>query len=112
MTLFRPLIRTALGLTLALAAVTVRAETPSALVLTLADGKADPVSLVVPAQVNFILIVRNTGTTPAEFESHRLHIEKIVAPGAELRLPLLLPVGDYPFVDDFHGTAKGVITAK
>ena len=90
-----------------LTAVTTPPET-----VTLTDGKADPTSLDVPAGVPFTLTVRNTGKTPAEFESHRLHIEKIVAPGAELTLPLTLPAGAYPFLDDFHGAAKGVITAK
>jgi hypothetical protein len=101
-----------LALALVLPGRTVRAEASGAVTLTLADGKADPAQLAVPAGVTFTLIVRNTGQSPAEFESKRLHIEKVVAPGAELTLPLTLPAGAYPFVDDFHTGAKGVIAAK
>jgi hypothetical protein len=112
MTLVPTLRWCAIALSLLLPGAQASAVTPVAVTLTLADGTADPVQIAVPAGVAFTLVVRNTGKTPAEFESHRLHIEKIVAPGAELTLPLTLPAGAYPFVDDFHGAAKGVITAK
>lgn len=106
------LLRIAFALAMVLPGLTARAESPTAVTLILADGKADPAQLAVPAGVGFTLIVRNTGQSPAEFESKRLHLEKVVAPGAALTLSLTLAAGTYPFVDDFHGTAKGVITAK
>lgn len=97
-------------LTLA-AATGARADTAAA-TLTFADGSAEPATVEVPAGQEVELVVKNAGKTPAEFESHTLHIEKVVAPGAELKLKLKLPAGSYPFVDDFHAAARGVVVAK
>ncbi|MDE3078648.1 MAG: cupredoxin domain-containing protein [Paracoccaceae bacterium] len=81
-------------------------------VLSLADGTATPTQITVPAGKPFTLTVRNTGKTPAEFESHRLHVEKILPPGKEVQLKLTLPKGRYPFVDEFHPAARGTLVAE
>lgn len=106
MTLFSRAAALALALTPSLAL----AET--APVVTFAGGKADPAQIEIPAGQDVTLTVKNAGKVAIEFESHALHVEKIVAPGAELKLPLKLPAGSYPFVDDFHSATKGVILAK
>lgn len=81
-------------------------------VLSLADGTATPTQITVPAGKPFTLTVRNTGKTPAEFESHRLHVEKILPPGKEVQVKLTLPKGTYPFVDEFHPAARGTLVAE
>lgn len=103
-----------LGIVLLLSTVlasTAGATTPGP-VLSLADGTATPATITAPANTAFTLTVRNTGKTPAEFESHRLHVEKILAPGKTLQLHLNLPKGSYPFADDFHPAARGTVTVK
>jgi hypothetical protein len=78
------------------------------------DGKITPVHLEVPANTRFKIVVHNTGKTASEFESHRLHREKVVAAGHTISVEIHpLAPGKYDFFDDFHEDApKGVIIAK
>jgi hypothetical protein len=78
------------------------------------DGIFTPDHLTVPAGKDVKIVIKNTGTTPGEFESQRLRQEKVLAPGAQSFVVLRrLSAGDYTFFDDFHpGAAQGVITAK
>ena len=82
--------------------------------LEMKDGTFTPDHFTVPAGKNVKIIIRNTGTAPAEFESRRLRKEKVLAPGAESFVVLRdLSPGEYTFFDDFHPDAgQGVITAK
>lgn len=78
------------------------------------DGKVSPQRLEVPANTRFKLELRNTGQTPAEFESAELRKEKVVAPNSTSILVFrTLDPGEYEFFDDFHPDApKAVIVAK
>ncbi len=78
------------------------------------DGKVEPQRLEVPANRRFKLELRNTGTTPAEFESNELRKEKVVAPDSTAILIFrTLDPGEYAFFDDFHPDApKAVLVAK
>lgn len=84
--------------------------------ITLKDGVISPQTIEVPAGKSVNLTVSNTGKAAAEFESKRLRIEKIIAPGKTVTIKLQpLPAGSYPFVEEFHenlDTAKGTIVAK
>jgi hypothetical protein len=84
--------------------------------ITFTDGVVDPQIVDVPAGTAFTLIVKNTGTTPGEFESKSLHIEQIIAPGDLATFQINgLPEGVYKFVEEFHEdqpTGRGVINAK
>ncbi|GGY16722.1 cupredoxin domain-containing protein [Paludibacterium paludis] len=82
--------------------------------LELKDGVLNPSRLVVPADKPFRLEVKNTGKTPAEFESLQLRKEKVLAPGAESVVVFRkISPGEYKFYDEFHmKTAQGVIIAK
>jgi hypothetical protein len=84
--------------------------------ITFTDGVVDPQTIEVPAGVAFTLVVKNAGTTPAEFESKPLHIEQAIAPGATAEINIHpLASGEYKFVEEFHEdqpTARGVISAK
>lgn len=78
------------------------------------DGRLVPDRLNVPAGGVVKIIVRNTGTGPAEFESNSLHVEKVLAPGAESFVVLRkLSPGEYRFFDEFHPEAgDGLIIAE
>ncbi|VFU08957.1 Cupredoxin-like domain-containing protein [Methylocella tundrae] len=78
------------------------------------DGKVAPLRVEVPANTRFKLELRNTGDTPAEFESAELRKEKVLAPNSTSILVFrTLDPGEYQFFDDFHPDApKAVIIAK
>ena len=82
--------------------------------LTIKDHAFSPAELSVPAGQKFKLTVKNMDTTPAEFESHDLKREKVIAPGASVVIPLgPLKAGSYSFVEEYHeDVAKGTLTAK
>lgn len=67
-----------------------------------------------PAGQPVLLVVVNASNERIEFESFKLHREKVIEPGASvsLRLPALRP-GNYDFFDDFHADVpEGVIVAR
>jgi hypothetical protein len=77
------------------------------------DGTLSPQRLEVPAKTRFRLELKNSGTTPAEFESDELKKEKVLAPGSTSSLIFRsLDPGEYPFFDDFHPKARGTLVAK
>lgn len=82
--------------------------------LVIRDHRFEPTELHVPAQKKIKLVIHNQDKTPEEFESHELHREKVIAPGATvtIRLGPLKP-GRYPFVGEFHeDTARGVLIVE
>jgi len=80
------------------------------------DGVVSPQQVEIPANQSVSLTLVNAGNTPAEFESKRLKIEQIVAPGTSVEIALQpLPPGTYPFVEEFHealDTGRGTIVVK
>ena len=77
------------------------------------DGTLTPTRVEVPAKTRFRLELKNSGKTPAEFESNELKKEKVLAPGTTSSLIIRsLDPGEYNFFDDFHQQARGVIVAK
>lgn len=78
------------------------------------DGKLTPVRIEVPANQQVKIELVNSGKTPAEFESHELHIEKVLVPNSKSAVVLRpLDPGQYDYFDDFHEDApKGVLIAK
>lgn len=93
------------------ASLTGAALAQEALTLTIKDHKFDPAELHVGADKAATLVVRNLDSTPEEFESKPLRIEKIVPPRSEASFALRpLKPGRYKFVGEFHeDTAKGEI---
>jgi hypothetical protein len=98
-------------LTLTLA-VPAGAQAPP-ITITVRDNQFVPAEVAVPAGVKAELLVRNEQKTPAEFESHALHREKVIPPGstASIFVGPLKP-GRYEFFDDFHPATKGVVVVK
>ena len=95
----------------ALAPAAVRAQD---LTLTIKDHKFTPSEIKVPANKRVQLTVVNDDTTPEEFDSHALKVEKVV-PGKSKGIVRIGPLkpGRYPFVGEYHeSTAKGVVIAE
>ncbi|MCZ4282949.1 cupredoxin domain-containing protein [Kiloniella laminariae] len=84
--------------------------------LEMRDGQLIPQRIEVEAGTTFKIIVRNTGTMPAEFESLRLRKEKVLSPGATSFVVIRkLSPGSYEFFDEFHldkESAHGLIVAR
>lgn len=103
------------ALTFALSGVSASAS-DAPITITLTDGVIAPQKVEVPAGKATVLKVVNAGKSAAEFESKRLRIEQIIAPGKTVEIKLrALPKGSYPFVEEFHEnleTGRGEIIAK
>ena len=82
--------------------------------VTIEKNRFQPDEIRVKAGTPFVLVVTNKDTTPEEFESKELRIEKVVPGGKTLKIRVrALKPGSYPFVGDFHqATAKGRIIAE
>jgi plastocyanin len=83
------------------------------IVLTIKEHQFTPSELNVPAGERLRIEVENQDSTPAEFESTDLRVEKIVVPGGRIIVVAgPLKPGTYKFFDDYHpDTAKGTMTA-
>lgn len=71
--------------------------------LVLQNGRISPARLEWPAGQRLKLRLHNKGPGPVEFENLELHIEKVLAEGAESFVVLApMRAGSYRFVDEFH----------
>ncbi|CUW37631.1 conserved exported protein of unknown function [Magnetospirillum sp. XM-1] len=82
--------------------------------LTIKDHRFIPERLEIPAKTKVVLLIKNEDSEPEEFECLPLRREKIVFPGAEIRVVLgKVDPGEYPFFGEYHeATAKGMIIAR
>ena len=96
----------------ALVATTAYAQETS-LSINVKNHQFQPSTLQAPANVPIILRVKNLDSTPMEFESVSLRVEKVVVGGGEgvIRLRPLAP-GRYNFFDDFHQETNGVLVVR
>lgn len=99
--------------TMALTAAPAAAAEPE-FTLTIKDHQFTPATLEVPVGQKIKLIVVNQDASEEEFESHDLHVEKIVSGGKTITVFVgPLEAGTYQFVGEFHeDTAKGTLVAK
>ena len=88
------------------------AELPTHTLTFTADGRFDPPRLeVAPGRFKIVLV--NQSTQAVEFESLPLRTEKVLAPGVTSFVVLSLSrPGEYPFFDDFHPQAKGLLVVR
>ena len=71
--------------------------------LTLKDHKFIPAEPHAPANTPLVIVVKNLDSTPAEFESKTLRVEKVVAGGAQATINIrALAPGRYRFFDDYN----------
>jgi plastocyanin len=107
----RQLIRAAV-LLLATAAPAL-ADAPPQITILLKGQHFVPSEVPVAAGTKVELLVRNEGSTPAEFESTQLHREKIVTAGQQISVFVgPLDPGSYEFFDDFHPQTRGHLIVK
>jgi hypothetical protein len=94
--------------------VPARAGENPVFVIEFADGAITPQTIEVPAGRPFKLELRNTGTSPVEFESLELRKEKVLGPGVTSFIVIRrLSSGEYRFFDDFHpGTPPALLIAR
>jgi len=98
-------------LLLAIAASPLAADEP--LRLAVRDHKFVPEQIEAPAHVKFKLLIKNEGDSAIEWESDELDREEVVEPGEERGVFLgPLDPGKYPFYDDRHQAAKGLLIVK
>jgi plastocyanin len=100
------------------------AAAPAVLVVTNAEAqefnlvirgrKFEPAEIRVPAGKRVSLYVSNEDSTPEEFDSPALKVEKVIAGKSKalVRIGPLEP-GRYEFMGEFHAdTARGVVIAE
>jgi plastocyanin len=82
--------------------------------LTIKGHKFSPDELTIPANTKVKLVVKNQDPTPEEFESSKLHREKVIQGNSQAVIFIgPLDPGTYPFIGEFHeATAKGRIHVK
>ncbi|MEI8593467.1 cupredoxin domain-containing protein [Photobacterium sp. Hal280] len=71
--------------------------------LVMKDHQFQPAELTIPAAQKVKLVIKNQDDNAEEFESHALHVEKII-PGNSQGFVILRPLeeGEYKFVGEFH----------
>lgn len=96
-----------------LAATPAVAQQAASVTVTVKNHRFQPAELHAPARVPIELRVKNLDSTPMEFESVSLRVEKVVTGNGEgvIRLRPLEP-GSYNFFDDFHQETKGVLVVR
>jgi len=114
--MIRPTIRSgmfALAAFVALGASAARAD--STLVkISLKDHHFVPAEPTAPAGTPITIEVTNTDSTPSEFESKQLRVEKVVPGGGTITVQVrALKPGRYRFYDDYHEeTTQGYLVVK
>jgi heme/copper-type cytochrome/quinol oxidase subunit 2 len=89
------------------------AQPSTSVTINYKNHRFQPPEITVPANVTVQLRVKNLDSTPMEFESVSLRVEKVVTGNSEgvLRIRPLAP-GRYEFFDDFHPETRGALVAK
>jgi hypothetical protein len=90
-------------------------DSPFEVRITIRDHRFEPAMIEVPANRALKLIVTNADSTPEEFESIGLKIERVIPGGktAEFMVKPLRPNRNYKFFGEFHpDTAQGQVVVK
>ena len=103
-----------LGLLAALSVARAQAPAPPEIPLTIEQHKFTPEEIKVKAGQAFVLVITNKDTTPEEFESKELRVEKVIPASKTLKLRMpALKAGTYKFFGEYHeATAQGRIVAE
>jgi hypothetical protein len=82
--------------------------------VTLKDHKFSPAEPTAPAGKAIVIEVSNLDSTPSEFESKTLRVEKVVPGGGKIAVQIRpLGPGRYRFFDDYHeDTTEGFLIVK
>ncbi len=90
------------------------ADAAPAVKIALKDHRFMPAEPVAPANTPFTIVVTNQDSTPSEFESKTLRVEKVVQGGGTISLQIrALTPGRYRFFDDYHeDTTEGFLVVQ
>lgn len=82
--------------------------------IVIKDHKMSPAEVKVPAGKRVKLVVDNQDTTPEEFESYDMNVEKVINGGSKGTIFIgPLDKGTYKFFGEFNmESAKGVVIAE
>ena len=92
----------------------VRAQEATTVQISIKNHRFQPAEIRAPTNKSITLRIKNLDSTPAEFESVSLRVEKVIAGNSEgiINLRPLQP-GRYKFFDDFHqDTAQGALIVQ
>lgn len=97
----------------ALIAMSAYSQEGVSIAISVKNHRFEPARPTATANVPITLRIRNLDSTPMEFESVSLRVEKVVVGNSEglVRLRALSP-GDYQFFDDFHQDTRGTLAVK
>jgi Cupredoxin-like domain len=89
------------------------AQQAASVTVSVKNHQFQPKEIHAPANVPIELRVKNLDSTPMEFESVSLRVEKVVTGNGEgvIRLRPLSP-GSYNFFDDFNPKTTGVLVVR
>src|SRR5262245_21220623 len=94
---FRPVLMSVCLVLVALSAAVADLEIP----VTIEKNQFQPSEIKVKAGQPFVLVVTNKDSTPEEFESKELRIEKVIPAGKTMKIRVRsLKPGTYPFVGE------------
>jgi len=103
-----------LSLALIASAATLAPASAAEITLTIKNHRFEPAEVRVPANTPFTLRVNNADSTPEEFESKSLRVEKVIAGNSSgtFQMRALKP-GRYTFFGEFNeATAQGALIAE
>jgi hypothetical protein len=103
-----------LAIVMGLGAPLALADDAARVSVTLKDHKFSPAEPTAPAGKPIIIDVSNLDSTPSEFESKTLRVEKVVPGGGKIAVQIRpLGPGRYRFFDDYHeDTTEGFLIVK
>ena len=103
-----------IGLTGAMTTGAALAQQSATVRLTLKGHKFQPAEVRATANTPVTIVVKNLDSTPSEFESKTLRVEKVVTAGGEITLQVRpLAAGRYRFFDDYHeDTTEGYLVVE
>lgn len=103
----------ALMLSLLVLAPGAQAEDAVNIQITLKDHRFQPAEPRAPAGKPIIITLKNLDSSPAEFESNMLRVEKVVTGGGTITIRIRpLEPGRYRFFDDFKPETQGFLVVQ
>ena len=89
------------------------AQQAATVTLRVKNHQFEPKEITAPANVPIVLHLQNLDSTPMEFESVSLRVEKtVVGNGQGIIRIRPLSAGRYEFFDDFHQQTTGVLIVR
>jgi hypothetical protein len=91
-----------------------QAQNATEIQLSYKDKKFDPAEISAPADTPVVIKLRNLDANAMEFESKKLHVEKVVAGGSDAVINVRAQKpGRYEFFDEYNEkTARGALVVQ